>query len=194
MQTFAVRKGKNDFSPPEFPTLIRYGRADLSWTFTIEANCWYDSLGTDNLDWNKLGGITRATSANNVDSLLIAWRPLSTEPGYFQVCIYENIGKTNSPQEDDFRVVAAGERFSVAFKAVDGGQYDIYFYRFQNRPTISGGVTESFLDKGAYMEHWTTSRFRKPFTLFRRIGLWFGGNQPAPQEMYIRAQFKMEKS
>lgn len=176
MQTFAVRKGKNDFSPPEFPTLIRYGRADLSWTFTIEANCWYDSLGTDNLDWNKLGGITRATSANNVDSLLIAWRPLATEPGYFQVCIYENIGKTNDPQEDNFRVVAAGERFSVEFIPMQNGQYDIYFHRTSS------------------LEYWTTSRFRKPFTLFRRIGLWFGGNQPAPQEMYIRAQFKMDKS
>jgi hypothetical protein len=175
LQTYSVRKGKNDFSPPEFPTLILFGKRTPSWTFTIEANCWYDSLGADNLDWNKLGGITRAISANNIDSLLIGWRPLPTEPGYFQLCIYENIGKTNQPQEDKLRVVAAGERFSIEFQPnATTGQYDVYFFR-----TTS-------------MEYWGTSRFRQRFSLFRRIGLWFGGTSLAPQEMSIRAGFSKD--
>lgn len=175
MKTYTVRKGKNDFFPAEFPTLILFGKRSPIWSFSIEANCWYNSLGEDNHDWNKLGGLTRAISANNVDSLIIAWRPLATEHGYFQVCIYENIGKTNQPQEDNLRVVAAGERFSVEFQPnPTSGQYDVYFFRTSS------------------MEHWGTSRFRQRFSLFRRLGLWFGGTSKAPQEMNIRASFSKD--
>jgi len=99
----------------------------------------------------------------------------AVERGYYQICIYENIGKTNQPQEDNLRVVAAGERFSVEFQPdPKSGQYDVYFFRSSS------------------MEHWGTSRFRQRFSLFRRLGLWFGGTSKAPQEMYIRAEFSKD--
>lgn len=176
-KTYAVKKGKSDFFPPEFPTLITFGRSILRWTINIEANCWYDSLGTDNADWNKLCGVTRAISANNVDSCMIAWRPLTTEPGYFEICVYENIGKDNFPHENNIRVVTAGEQFTIEFQpALRDCMYDVFFHR-QNS-----------------MEHWDFSNFRQRFTLFRRIGLWFGGNQKAPQEMYIRLGFETRRA
>lgn len=177
-KTYAIRRGQHDFSPAEFPTLIAYGRSILRWKINLEANCWYDSLDTDNADWNKLCGITRAISPNNVDSLMVAWRPLATEPGYFELCVYENIGTSNFPHENNILIVMAGEPFTIEFRPRprEDMMYDVYFLRSTS------------------LQHWDWSNFRQKFTLFRRIGLWFGGNQPAPQQMYIRVGFEMERA
>lgn len=170
MKRFSIKPGQHDFSPRDPLAFYTYNNSKLQWQFRFNANCWYDSLGDDNADWNKLGGITAAFSPNNVDSLLIGWRP-DPQPGYFQVCIYENIGRENRPQENRIKVISSNQFFSVTFLPLND-EFAIN-WQIPNFPA----------------EYWTKSNQRKPFKLWRIIGLWFGGNRTAPQEMNIEAEF-----
>lgn len=177
MKKYTVRKGRHRFSPGRFwPCFLSYGTKVLKWRFKLSASCWYDSLGVDNRDINKLGGITRSSSPNNVDSLLIGWRPLENQPGFFEIFVYENIGTANVPREADPRIVQADEEFEIIL--VPGlkqpALYHIYF------------------KAGLSLVHWGDSAFRRHFSLFRLVNLWFGGNRTSPQSMDIEAQFWTE--
>jgi hypothetical protein len=173
MKRFTIKAGQHDFSPRDPLAFYTYNKSRLSWLINFNADCWYDSLGADNADWNKLGGITSAWSPNDQDSLLIGWRP-DPQPGYFQVCIYENIGRENRPQETRIKVVPSNQFFSVMFMP------------FQDEFAITWKMPD---DPG---EYWTKSNPRKSFKLWRIIGAWFGGNRTAPKAMTIDIEFNRE--
>jgi hypothetical protein len=69
--------------------------ADFDWLFEVNftESCWFDksALGNDAEDWNyKLCGITKSTSLNNADSVLVAARPDLTTRGQFELTWYLN--------------------------------------------------------------------------------------------------------
>lgn len=54
---YTVQQGRHDFTPN--PTLLPGEARSFDGVAKFHTSCWYDSLGADNADWNKLIGVYR---------------------------------------------------------------------------------------------------------------------------------------
>jgi len=163
-----ARAGKHDFRPNALPW-PRFG--DISEAFKVDftPGAWYDTkhFACRNA-WNKAGGYTRFLSANNRDSLLVAWRPSETF-GHFEVCLYANDShsewKATEPltmHVNDTAVAIFERKAGEALKA-----------RLQ---VVHAGIV--LRESPARMVMFLSGALR-------RVGAWFGGRCPAPWDMEV---------
>jgi len=106
LRKYTVQEGSHDFTPSPFPAPSN--AKTFKGQARIHASCWYDVLGVDNNDWNKLAGVYRfADVVKNKNSFILAWRPLNAIKNRFELCLYENIDGANVPHDSAIYQVAA---------------------------------------------------------------------------------------
>ena len=132
----------------------------------LDSSCWYNDLGEDNQDWNKLAGVYRwADVVKNKNSFILAWRPDQLRH-VFQLCLYENIDGANVPHEAAVYKVKANAGFSFWFSESNG------FYIL-----FVGGTFLGEQDND------------KPFKTVGKISAWFGGNRTRDYDMSLQMDF-----
>ena len=161
-----VKQGEHDFKPNEIN--LHFGNFDLIWKVGFTPSCWYDSLGEDNADWNKAGGIGKMLTANNKDAVLLGWRPFASIPGVFQAVIYINDSK-------------GGFYAGLHFRIEEGQEAWMRVRRKGSTLTVSAGYIDV---KTNQMFHADVVE-QKMTGILRERGAWFGGNQTAPHDMEL---------
>ncbi len=158
---YTVKEGRHDFKPN--PSFLPFPARSFSGWAILDSSCWYNNLGVDNQDWNKLWGVSNWPDfRKNKNAFILAWRPYPFNRGWFELVLYENIGGKNYPQEAQPFVVQANKPFNFRFQCWQG-KYTLF-------------VDENELGKQT-----------APFE-FRSIGWtdsWFGGNRKAPKDMRL---------
>jgi len=161
---YICKAGQHDFKPSPVP--FPFAAKTMTGWARLDGSCWYDDLGEDNQDWNKLAGVYRwADVVKNKNSFILAWRP-DPMRNVFQLCLYENIDGANRPHESATYKVNANQGFSFWFAESNG------FYIL-------------FVD-GTYLGEQDND---KPFKTIGKISAWFGGNQTAPHDMSLQMDF-----
>jgi len=116
-QYYFIEAGKQDFKPvdislPKIPKEITY-------TVTFWESCYYNWLpDLDHYDWNKGGGWTQASTANNKNSALWVWRPADDELAMEWVG-YTNDSEGNFQEVGSINRVEIGETFQVVITPHD---------------------------------------------------------------------------
>ena len=161
---YICKAGQHDFkpSPVPFPSAAK---TMTGWA-RLDSSCWYNDLGEDNADWNKLAGVYRwADVVKNKNSFILAWRPDPIR-NVFQLCLYENIDGANRPHESAIYKVNAMQGFSFWF-AESNGFYILFV----------GGTFLGEQDND------------KPFKTVGKISAWFGGNRTRDYDMSLQMDF-----
>jgi hypothetical protein len=163
---YAVEAGEHDFKPNDFPAPY-FGADTYQATFSFTPSCWWsiedeDYTGANDIyDWNKIGGMTNYFNANSTHSVLLAWRPAKSS-NVIEVTAYIN-PKSGRFVTGPVVSVPVGERMQAQIKwSADNVQFDY---------------------GGAQFTH----AVEKPWAI-RKIGPWFGGNQPAHRAMQIKME------
>lgn len=155
-----VQQGKSDFLPNH--TWLPGEARSFDGVAKFHTSCWYDNLGTDQADWNKLIGVYRyADIYKNVNSFILAWRPDIKIRDVFELCLYENIQGANVPHESAIFKVKADQLFRFTLEEING-KYSLY---------IDGNLVD-------------TQRNERKFQTIGIVSAWFGGNRKAPQTMW----------
>ena len=165
LKEYRVKQGQNDFTPSPFP--LPGEARSFDGVAMFDPSCWYNSLGTDQSDWNKLAGIYRYFDGfKDVNSFILAWRPDAKIPGTFELCLYENIAKANRPHESAIYKVKAGQVFKFSLDEING-KYSLY-------------IDNNLLG---------TQDNSRTYKTIGKISAWFGGNRAAPQTMWLYMNF-----
>ena len=165
LKEYRVGYNRHDFNPSPLPFPGEARSFDGVASFDL--SCWYNSLGVDNLDWNKLAGVYRYFDGfKDVNSFILAWRPDTKVYGAFELCLYENIAKANAPHESAIYKVQAGQTFRFSLDEING-KYSLYIEN-----TLLG-----------------TQENPRPYKTIGKVGGWFGGNRKAPHEMRVYMNF-----
>lgn len=161
---YICKAGQHDFKPSPVP--FPFAAKTMTGWASLDSSCWYNDLGVDNQDWNKLAGVYRwADVVKNKNSFILAWRP-DPMRNVFQLCLYENIDGANRPHESAIYKVAANAGFSFWLQE-SSGFYELWI-------------------NGAYLDDQDND---SPFGLIGKISAWFGGNRTAPHDMSLQMDF-----
>ena len=191
MERFCVSKGGHSFqlwgAVPVAPA-IRKNIQRVEWLVRFDRNCAYELLGADRKDWNKGGGVSFATSVlskemldNHTDAAMWGWR-YNPHTGLVELTAYCHIdGKRPFLKYNPYagaKGLKDGEvclevGFNQAAKIVLEVDWKNKTYRF----TFHVHSTTAKYPVGVAFNH--GKRWG------RLIGLWFGGNNSAPQKMDV---------
>lgn len=161
---YICKAGQHDFKPSPVP--FPFAAKTMTGWARLDSSCWYNDMGVDNQDWNKLAGVYRwADVVKNKNSFILAWRP-DPMRNIFQLCLYENIDGANRPHESAIYKVAANAGFSFWLQE-SSGKYALW-------------VNGNFLDD---------QDNDRQFKTIGKISAWFGGNRTAPHDMSLQMDF-----
>jgi len=157
----AVQQGKSDFLPNH--TWLPGEARTIEGLAKFHTSMWYDNLGADQSDWNKLIGVYRyADIYKNVNSFILAWRPDIKIRDVFELCLYENIQGANVPHESAVYKVKSSQLFKFTLEEING-KYSLY---------IDGVLLGE-------------QRNDKLFKVVGIVSAWFGGTSKAGQTMWL---------
>jgi len=160
---YICKARQHDFKPSPVP--FPFGAKTLTGWARLDSSCWYNDLGEDNADWNKLAGVYRwADVVKNKNSFILAWRPDQLR-NVFQLCLYENISGANVPHESAIYKVRAGEGFTFWFQE-SSGKYALWI-------------------NGTYLD----DQENDPFKTVGKVSAWFGGNRTREYDMSLQMDF-----
>jgi len=165
MKKYTIAGGKHDFKPSDSFALSNPLARDVSFRVKFGADCNYVLPGEDQNDWNKGGGFSFSLFSNTKEAIMWAWRWNPTLQR-IQLCAYWHVkGQAfYAETQNDFP-------FAVALEQ----EFTVRIYK----PGVFWHVMFQTIDGTKIIE---TSAQGRPI---RPIGLWFGGNQPAPQAMTV---------
>ena len=162
---YTVTQGHHDYDPSPLP--LPQKAKSVSGSAVFHASCWYDNLGADQSDWNKLCGFYQFSDIiKNKNAFMLAWRPDIKIRDVFELCVYENIDGRNWAKEWSIYKVRQGELFYFDFVLING-KYNLYI-------------------NGILLEKQTNDLNYKTVG---KISAWFGGNRKAPQTMWLWLDF-----
>lgn len=161
LKKYTVQQGKNDFTPN--PTLLPGEARTIEGAARFHASCWYDNLGVDNYDFNKLIGVYRYWDLKkNHNSFILGWRPDIKIRDVFELVLYENISGRNVPHESVIYKVKQDELFRFRLEEVNGW-YSLYIN------DVLQGVQQNDVQ----------------YKTIGLVGTYFGGNKTAPHTMWL---------
>lgn len=188
VQRHIVKKGKLNFRPQSIWSRLKYwlpfrwNRRDdiVLRMFTSESLWWSleDWEGDrDYLDWMKGPGITAGLSSNQRNSIMLGFRPSSSQQGHVEVCIYGH-----DPTGD--RVVLDGSFVRESFPP--GTEFSLRLNLVQDIIRL-----ESFSYRYPGMEQHQVRTFPDPTrqltvvrpwygSIWREVGGWAGGDDNSP--------------
>lgn len=165
LRRYTVQEGSHDFTPSPLP--IPGEAKTFKGSARIHASCWYNVLGVDNDDWNKLAGVYRfADVVKNKNSFILAWRPLNGIKNRFELCLYENIEGANVPHDSAIYQVNSGQLFTFEL-IYTNNKYSLY---------VDGNLLG-------------TQRNDIKYNWIAKLSAWFGGNQTAPWTMFLEMDY-----
>lgn len=175
---YTVQPGKHDFWPPEPRTPVLSGGFSWQWDVVFDASCRYSLPGEDQKDFNKGGGVSMRMFSNNRDAVMWAWR-YNPKGDKVDITLYVNRNGKNEIGEPGKLVllgVPVAERVRITLTYSGGGNWSL---------------TAAHRDASGRVVDIATmyNNIKTPAVLWR-LGLWFGGNQPAPNEMQVWVDFK----
>lgn len=167
-----VKKGKHGFKPYRFR--LEWKPQAISFGVVFGEGAKYDLGNQDQYDWNKGGGISFDLLTNHRRSAMWAWR----------YNIFTNTFEF-TPYVHDRELIVKGDNLQYRGTAIKGKPI------FEAAPGEPLNITIRFWGNNriVYFFHSSTDSavieikariYRK---LGRRIGAWFGGNNPAPQDL-----------
>lgn len=180
MKTYTIKKGHSDWHPKE-PLQIFPDFEELTWEVSPDASMMYDYENSgvtdkDWHDWKKVGGISLADRSFNLinlfikkrDSIQLGWR-WNVDLSVFEFVVYVNERGKFVPYSRPDQILRCDEHAQVVFKIRKDNrkQYRAALYLQGDGPE---SVNEFLIET------------RKRFTLYSRVGLWYGGknNSPGP--------------
>lgn len=141
-----VKTGSHDFTPNSHPLLTWSTKCD--WSFQMDPSMYYtredEDYPYDNYNgWNKLGGgFTKFFSANNKNSVMLAWFPDETTINRWNIVGYTNDSKGGWKAEllanvglEEYEGQTIWLYKEVVFKIRKKGDAD---YTFLNMPAYRG--------------------------------------------------------
>lgn len=180
---FKIRKGKHNSTPLRFGIWFR--KKTFNWVVQFHTSCVYDIPGVDQSDTNKLIGVGYLSKLRLIkhkyfnrfwfytfqpmqwtDSARFGWR-YDTEQNKIEVLAYCYVNRNRIIKPICFCDFAQPYRLILS---TNGGVY-----------TFS--VTSMNMSDNTVEVTTVISRNFKNFKY--RLGVFFGGNQPAPHSMYI---------
>lgn len=168
MRKYEVKKGKHDFSPITWPS---FHRDVEGFTLTVQSNatCRYLLDGVDQMDWNKLFGLSYSWTSNKFNTVYTGFR-YDPVTDMFEVAGYIND--------------KGGKAWTKAVQVPIGEAVIIHARFLQDRIeyTFKVGAKEFV--------------YPLPITfstsgLGRKVGMWFGGNQVAPRTFHLHSTFNV---
>ena len=181
MKVVTIKKGKH---APGINFLglfpIRLGRLkkiEIEFRFSEESK--YLLPGVDQQDWNKLGGLVFNPFKRSKDTILGGWRynPLT---GLFSVTAYQNDKYKQNSGYGSGQALAhyePGQRGKIEIRKSGKD----YYYRFFK-------VVESEWKELQAIE--VKKTIRKGFFFAFKSGVWFGGNNAAPNKIKFEHEIK----
>lgn len=142
------------------PIKIRVANGDFEWEYSFSfTDCEYELKNGDQLDWNKLTGVTGRYTDRMKDSQMIGWR-YNIESKVFELNFYGHVNR---------------ERFMGPVIASISSSRDVFNVKIKR---VSGAVSLTLIHNDIEYESVpVTYIYRKMFL----IDGWFGGNQCAPR-------------
>ena len=137
----------------------------MEFRATLDHNATYDLQGRDQMDWNKLTGISYCLFTSHKNSAMIGWR-YCIDSNLFELNAYYHIDGVRTYTETLVQV-QPGEEFSGSIRLEDGTVI-----------TTINDVTHA-------------ESFPKLRGIRRRISSWFGGNRPAPNNIHFELNTSM---
>lgn len=170
MPILTCKQNQSDFRPNGvLPLPIKAKR--IYFKFFLFAECWYNSLGQDNYDFNKGPGLYQYFDfKKNHNSLVPGWRPKLDQYGFFEVVPYENVQGSNVPNEEKMIILAAEEMCYGYFEPAPDG-WELWI-----------------IDKDGKETLWHKGQLNTQFV--GKISGWFGGNRKAPHTMRMYLNFR----
>ena len=157
------KQGKHDFKP-RTPIAWYWKPSGFQCFVTFKDGSDYNMLpDTDHWDYSKLEGLAFSLLGNAKNSVMFGW--------------------SYDPHRELYRVVGYIN---------DKGKHKFTPYievKKDNQITLSARVNKGSVDFDLNGTKFTLSISFKA-KLGRRIGMWFGGNKPAPQDMEIWSTFQ----
>ena len=137
----------------------------FSKAFSFTDSCKYNLNGEDQLDWNKLTGISFNLIDARQNTVMCGWR-YNIEKDNFELCAYYHISGSFNPPQKAICSVKSGERFEVNIK-----------FNKANKSVAFEIVKAD--------ERFTENSNFEKFGICRQVNTWFGGNNPSPCDMHI---------
>jgi len=126
---------------------------------TFTANSAYDLKGVDQLDWNKLAGITFTPWRPDRNSSMVVWR-YNLQDGTYEVGPFFNVDfRYVFPTEDEIITVPVNQTFTYSVG------YD--------------GISVTYGDRTVSKS--TPADLKPNFWTSARVTGWFGGSEVAPR-------------
>ena len=195
MKTYTIKKGRTDWSPKE-PLQIFSNFKELVWEVSPDDSMIFDynhdgKVDQDWNDWKKIGGISLADPLfcilnlflKSRDSIQLGWR-WNVDLQVFEFVVYVNRKSKFLPYGRPDQILRCDKNAQVVFKIIreSGRQYRALLYLKEGGPE---DINEFVIEP------------RKRFTLYSRIGLWYGGSNNAqgpyggraPKEMKVGVGF-----
>ncbi len=156
------------------PLLLRWKWKPKRYFFSVRfLQAAYDHGNADQMDWNKLLGVSFHLFTNHENSFMLGWR-WNVDTQLFEINAYQHV---------DGSTKYTDTLFTVPHDSWLQGVANIDYRRDQVRLSVK-------VAHGVAVEHvFQFSRLRK---LTREINAWFGGNLPAPYYIVIEKETKIK--
>lgn len=164
MKEYKIKKGKFYFEPRTIG--LHFGVKEKQWRVRFDQSCLYDPIDKDN-DWNKGAGWSYGLDIHK-DSIRWTWRADKTYNA-IEICIYlyQNGVRTTSKE-----TIYVPINQDIFIRLRDNGKFASLFTR-EFESGLRRNVTAPFTVKAKWG---------------RYSGLYFGGNNPAVQDMAIKME------
>jgi hypothetical protein len=189
MKRYRIKEGDHDWSPIEFLKVWNpRRRKTLSIRMAFDSSCLYDwRPDNDQLDWNKVGGMSFDFFRNTQNAIIAAWRPNPVTRQIELTAYRHKDGGTFKGTHANEVMLSVDPGDSVTFhvQTSSRGSYFVMWFSF-------GGNQKTEL---------VSLQFHDKKWFARRIGMWFGGanNSPgphggtAPHEMEAWIDFQVSR-
>lgn len=161
MKKYEVKKGEHYFSPRTFG--IHTGKREQGWRVRFTESALYDPIDAEN-DWNKGGGWSYGVDIHK-DSIRWGWRADKAHNA-IEICVYVYQNGVRTISKDTLYIPV---------------EQDVFIWLKTNGLVASVFVRE--------FETGITRAINTPFTAKNKWGRWsglyFGGNNPAGQNMIV---------
>jgi len=166
-KTFKVKKNRHYSRPRRFKLYRKPNWLRTSAIF--QSNCDYDLKDADQQDWNKLTGLTFSWNPLH-ETAMVGWR-YNRETKLIELCGYYHVNK--------------GRHFTEPLMSVKIGERVDTFIQVDYKKKVYRVIIEKGDD---IVTHEYPFTHNKSWT--KRINLWFGGNEKAPQTISIKMEYQ----
>lgn len=170
MTKFTVKKGKHNFKPDKW--CVWWKPKGINFNATFHENANYDLEDADQLDWNKLVGLTWSLDPLK-ETAMVGWR-YNKKDDTIELNAYYHVDRSRDFTEP---LVAIKRGESIYGYVIHDRKKKEYQIGFHNDKVANGHVINS-------------PNRRK---VARLINPWFGGNERAPQDISLDLNYKRIK-